>query len=67
MTTGLFLITINVKKEDGYIMATVDIATGRITYAELYAASKMENVETNLPGKLNADVDSKETFTNFQW
>lgn len=49
------------------IMATVDIATGRITYAELYAASKMENVETNLPGKLNADVDSKETFTNFQW
>ena len=59
--------SITMQYHDGYIMATVDIATGRITYAELYAASKMENVETNLPGKLNADVDSKETFTNFQW
>lgn len=68
MVGGIATIkSITMQYHDGYIMATVDIATGRITYAELYAASKMENVETNLPGKLNADVDSKETFTNFQW
>ena len=51
---------------DGYIKATIDIATGRITYAELYAASKMENVKTNI-ATANLDIESKDTFTNFQW
>lgn len=58
--------SITMQYHGGYIAATIDIATGRITYAELYAASKMENAEISL-GIVNADIDSKETFKNFKW
>ena len=66
MGTKLTIQSITMQYHDGYIAATVDIATGRITYAELYAASKMENVKTNI-ATANLDIESKETFTNFQW
>lgn len=66
MGKALTIQSITMQYHDGYISATIDIATGRIIYAELYAASKMENVKTNL-GTANLDIDSKETFTNFQW
>ncbi len=66
MGTMLTIESITMQYHDGYIKATVDIATGRITYAELYAASKMENVKTNL-ATANLDIESKDTFTNFQW
>lgn len=66
MGTMLTIESITMQYHDGYIKATIDIATGRITYAELYAASKMENVKTNL-ATANLDIESKDTFTNFQW
>lgn len=58
--------SITMQYHGGYISATIDIASGRITLAELYAASKMENAEISL-GIINADIDSKETFKNFKW
>lgn len=62
----LTIKSITMKYHNGYITATVDIKTGRITAAELSASCKMENMETSL-GTINADIQSTETFTNFQW
>lgn len=62
----LTIQSITMKYHNGYITATVDINTGRITAAELSASCKMENMETSI-GTINADIQSTETFTNFQW
>lgn len=66
MVKPITIKSITMQYHGGYINATIDIATGHITYAELYAASKMENAEISL-GTINADVDSREIFKNFKW
>ncbi|HIT52947.1 MAG TPA: hypothetical protein IAD07_03300 [Candidatus Fimivicinus intestinavium] len=62
----LTIKSITMKYHDGYITATVDIKTTQIISAELSASCKMENMDTSL-GTINADLQSTETFTNFQW
>lgn len=62
----LTIKSITMKYHSGYISATVDINTGRMTAAELSASCKMENMETSI-GTINADIQSTETFTSFQW